>query len=81
MAEQSQNSPRFLKRKELADELTARGFPIKAATLSTKAVRGGGPPFRHFGRHVLYDLGGALAWAEARMTQPRFSTSEADATA
>ena len=79
MAETSLIPQRFLKRNELAAELTARGFPIKAATLSTKAVRGGGPPFRHFGRHVLYDLAGALAWAEARMTPPRHSTSEADA--
>lgn len=79
MAENSQNSPRFLKRIELAAELTARGYPIKAATLSTKAVRGGGPPFRHFGRHVLYDLAGALAWAEARMSPVHHSTSEADA--
>ncbi len=79
MAEYSQNAQRFLKRKELAAELTARGFPIKAATLATRAVRGGGPPFRNFGRHVVYDLAAALAWAEARMSPPRHSTSEVDA--
>jgi hypothetical protein len=78
MVQNFQPMPRFLKRRELAAELTARGFPVKPATLSTMSCRGGGPPFRHFGRHVLYEFAAALAWAESRMTQPRHSTSETD---
>ena len=43
------------------------------------ATRGGGPPYQIFGRWPLYRWGDALAWAEARLSQPRRSTSEADA--
>ena len=61
----------ILTRQQLAEALTARGFPITSATLNTKASRGGGPPFHKFGRHALYRLDDALAWAQARCTAPR----------
>jgi hypothetical protein len=69
----------LLRRKATAEALTAKGFPTSEATLATKATRGGGPPFRSFGRIPLYRWGDALAWAEARLSLPRHSTSEADA--
>ncbi len=69
----------LLTRDALAAALTETGYPVKAKTLSTKATRGGGPPFRHFGSRVLYRWADALAWAESRMSPPRSSTSEADA--
>lgn len=69
----------LLRRSELAKALTEAGFPVSASTLSTKASRGGGPPFQSFGRIPLYRWGDALAWANSRLSAPRCSTSEADA--
>jgi len=58
----------LLRRSELATALTEAGFPIVTTTLATKAVRGGGPPFRYFGRIPLYPWGEALNWARGRLT-------------
>jgi hypothetical protein len=69
----------LLRRKATADALTAKGFPCSDKTLATKATRGGGPPYRLFGRVPLYHWGEALAWAESKLSAPRCSTSEADA--
>ena len=69
----------LLTRKQAADALTARGYPTSDRTLSTKATRGGGPPFRKFGPRALYRWGDLLHWAEDRLSPPRQSTSEADA--
>jgi hypothetical protein len=71
----------LLRRKQLAEALSVAGFPIAVATLSTMGSRGGGPPFRVWGRVPLYRWGYALAWAEGRLSSPRSSSSEADATA
>jgi hypothetical protein len=69
----------LLTREATAAALTAAGFPVATRTLATKATRGGGPPYRTFGGRVLYRWTDVLAWAEARLTPPRRSTSEADA--
>jgi hypothetical protein len=69
----------LLTREIVAAALTDAGFPVKAKTLATKATRGGGPPFRRFGCRPLYRWGDALAWAEARLSPPMRTTSEADA--
>ncbi len=69
----------LLTRKATAVALTERGYPVAAGTLATKAVRGGGPPYRKFGTRVLYRWGDALDWAQSRLTKPMSSTSEADA--
>ncbi len=68
-----------LRRDATAEALTEAGYPTSPATLATKATRGGGPPFRLFGRIPIYVWGESLAWAEGRMSAPRRSTSEADA--
>jgi hypothetical protein len=68
-----------LRRGALAEALTEEGYPTSAATLATKATRGGGPPFQLYGRIPLYTWGPALSWAEGRLSPPRCSTSEADA--
>ncbi len=70
--------PPLLRRGELARALSERGFPISKATLETMATRGGGPPFRRFGRAVAYSLQDALAWAEGRMSPLVRSTAELD---
>lgn len=69
----------LLTRERTAAALTEAGFPVKAKTLSTKATRGGGPPYRKFGLRVLYRWGDALAWAEGRLSEAYSSTSERDA--
>jgi len=69
----------LLSRKAAAAALAERGFPVAAGTLATKAVRGGGPPFRRFGPRVLYRWGDLLNWAQSRLSGPMCSTSEADA--
>jgi hypothetical protein len=66
----------LLRRKQCALALTAHGFPVAEKTLSTKASRGGGPPYRKFGRVVLYRWGDVLAWAEAQLSPPVHSSSE-----
>jgi hypothetical protein len=69
----------LLRRRATAEALSAAGYPTAEKTLSTKASRGGGPPFRLFGRIPLYRWGDAMAWAEGKLSAPRRSTSEADA--
>jgi hypothetical protein len=69
----------LLKRGQTAEALTAAGFPVAEATLATKAVRGGGPPYCLFSGRALYRWGDALDWAESLMSPPQRSTSEADA--
>ena len=67
----------FYRRGKLVEKLNEAGFPITKATLETMACRGGGPPFRKFGRYPLYRFSEALAWANARMGESRSSTSDA----
>jgi hypothetical protein len=69
----------LLPREHTAAALRESGFPITRATLATKATRGGGPPYRLFGVKPLYRWGDALAWAQARLSAPRCSSSEGDA--
>jgi hypothetical protein len=74
----------LLTRRDAAAALTAAGYPVARATLATRAVRGGGPPFRRFGRVPLYRWGDLLDWAQSRLSPPTQSpparsTSEAEA--
>jgi hypothetical protein len=60
---------RYLTRRELAEFLTQRGFPISYSTLLKLAMpsRGEGPPAIGFwGNRALYDPEKALAWAKKR---------------
>jgi hypothetical protein len=66
----------LLTRNQLAAALTEVGYVTSPATLSTKATRGGGPPFSKWGPRAMYRWGDALAWAEGRLSAPRHSTSE-----
>ena len=65
-----------LTRLQVAEALTEAGFVISFATLATMATRGGGPPFSKWGPRSIYRWGDALAWAQARRSAPRRSTSE-----
>jgi hypothetical protein len=65
-----------LDRKQAAEFLTSRGFKTAPATLAKLACLGGGPVFRSYGRKPLYLPRDLLAWAQARCTGPRRSTSD-----
>jgi hypothetical protein len=70
-----------LTRRQLAEKLSACGFPISPETLATWASRppkGGGPKFERFGLRPLYKWGDALAWAKSRLSRPVSSTAEFD---
>jgi hypothetical protein len=69
----------LLTRTAVAEALNKAGYPVRPTTLATKASRGGGPPFRRFGRIPLYRWGDTLDWAQSRLSSPMRSTSEADA--
>ena len=68
----------LLRRKIVAMALTEAGFPTAPATLASRATRGGGPPFRLYGRIPLYRWADALEWAKSRLSGPFRSTSELD---
>lgn len=69
--------PKYLTRPEAAEHLTARGFPITKGTLQKFATVGGGPVYYRFGNKALYLPDDLDAWAEAKLSAPRCSTSEA----
>lgn len=66
-----------LTRQQLAHALTEAGYPISHTTLASKATRGGGPPFQHWGPKPIYRWADALKWAEGRISPPVCTTSEA----
>ena len=72
----SENIQRRLDRKEAAWFLTSHGYRTAPATLAKLACIGGGPTFESFGRRPLYRETDLLAWAQARSTGPRRSTSD-----
>ena len=57
-------------RQQVAKALTARGYPVAAATLATKATRGGGPPYRLFCARAVYRWQDALQWAQRSVRRP-----------
>jgi hypothetical protein len=69
----------LLTREAAAAALTEFGFPTSRATLATRASRGGGPVFRHYGCRTVYRWGDIRAWAEARLGPAVTSTAELDA--
>jgi len=72
------NPSTLLRRTAAAEALRQAGYPIARATLATLASRGGGPPFRRFGRVPLYEWPELLRWAESRLSNPIRSTSEGE---
>jgi hypothetical protein len=71
-----QDCERLLGRKDAAQLLTERGYKTAPATLAKLACIGGGPPFESWGRRPLYREADLLAWARARSTGLRQSTSD-----
>ena len=67
---------RFLTRPEAASYLSERGLPVSKNTLQKFATTGSGPEYSIFGNRALYTPENLEAWAEARLTASRKSTSE-----
>jgi hypothetical protein len=65
-----------LDRQQAAAFLSARGYRTAPATRAKLASIGGGPTFESFSRKPLYREADLLAWAQARTTGPRRSTSD-----
>lgn len=66
----------FLSRKEASAYLKARGLPVSPSTLNKYATVGGGPVHVKFGRLARYRPSDLDAWAAARLSAPRRSTSD-----
>lgn len=70
--------PKFLKRRDAAQYLTEeRRLPTSWRTLQKLASVGGGPLYQRYGIHSLYTPPNLDSWAEAKLSVPRRSTSEA----
>jgi hypothetical protein len=67
----------YLTRREAASHLSERGLPISRNTLQKFATTGGGPAYGIFGNRALYTIEALDSWAQARLSPPRRSTSEA----
>ena len=63
-------SDMLLPRREAAKALTDCGLPVSAGTLATKACLGGGPPYRKFGKLVIYTWGTLVEWAVSELAAP-----------
>jgi hypothetical protein len=67
----------YRSRKEAAQRLTERGLKTSSNTLQKLASVGGGPVYQIFGNKAVYTDPNLDAWAEAKLSAPRRSTSEA----
>jgi hypothetical protein len=67
---------RLLSRRDAAQFLTEHGYKTAPSTLAKFACLGGGPPFISFGRRPLYRPADLAAWAQARCSGSRRSTSD-----
>jgi hypothetical protein len=63
-------------RKQLAEHLTAIGYPISRFTLDSLASRGGGPPYFLWRSIAIHEWGEALKWAQERLTAKRSTATE-----
>ena len=63
-------------RKSLLSFLTEQGLPTTKNQLQKLATTGGGPEYSIYGNKAVYTPTNLLAWAEAKLTASRKSTSE-----
>jgi hypothetical protein len=69
---------KFLTRREAARYLTeVRGLPTSWRTLQKLACIGGGPIYQRYGIQSVYTQDNLDTWADAKVSAPRRSTSEA----
>lgn len=68
----------MLSRREAAAYLTAKGYPLAAATLASWAVYGKGPKFSRFGRRPLYRRDELDRWSREQTSFEANSTAAHD---
>ena len=67
---------RYYQRKEAAKYLTEElGLPTANSYLQKLATVGGGPVYQRFGKYAVYTKDDLDAYAAAKLTAPRSSTS------
>ena len=66
---------KFLSREEAAQYLTERGLRTARGTLQKWVTTGGGPSYRRYGKRAVYTVDDLDAWANAKLTAPRLSSS------
>jgi hypothetical protein len=66
----------LLTRPQTAKALTDCGVPTAEKTLSTKASRGGGPPYRLYGKIAIYTWGDVVAWVREIMGESASNATE-----
>ena len=73
--------PKNLRRVDAAKYVeSAYGFPCSKAWLAKLACVGGGPEYMLAGKIPVYPIPGLDAWAQARLSAPKRSTSDRGAT-
>lgn len=70
-------SEKFLDRGEAAAFIASHGLKISKGTLGKFATVGGGPRYRIFGIRAVYSEADLESWIAAKLSAPRFSTSQA----
>jgi hypothetical protein len=79
-SQQNTNPVQLLRRKQAGEYLVRRyGFGAAATLSKIACVSSDGPPFRKCGRIVLCDPVDLDVWALRKLSAPRRSTSETDA--
>jgi hypothetical protein len=75
-----QNVEGLLSRKDAARFLTANGYKTSPSTMAKWASWGtqDSPPFRRWGRNVVYSKVDLLAWARSKLSDPATTTSGHD---
>lgn len=69
---------RFYRTREVSEFFAEKyGLRVTVPALDTLVTRGGGPTYRKWGKCRVYEESDLIAWAEARMSPPRASSSEA----
>jgi len=66
---------RFISRAQAADYLTEQGLQVAKTTLQKLATVGGGPVYHRFGKYAVYKIEDLDAWAEHKLSAPRFSST------
>jgi hypothetical protein len=70
---------KMLTRREVAEYLSANGYPISAGTLGKLCARDEGPPHAGIWRgQFQYEPGRALAWARSRLRMTELSRGRRD---
>jgi hypothetical protein len=69
---------RFYRSREASAFLAERfGLHVSVPALDTRVTRGGGPPYRKWGKFRVYEEGDLIAWVAVRLGAPLGSSSEA----